>query len=142
MEEVSSYPGNDLESLLHYFSLADAHEDGLAPGVVAVTDDRVQILTAHKAKGLEWDTVAVLHADALTYKAKTETFLTYVRHLPTDTFGDPEVYEEFAAVDNRSDFQKAANAWLQHVGSELAEETARLFYVAICLLYTSDAADE
>ncbi|WP_235969884.1 ATP-dependent helicase [Corynebacterium wankanglinii] len=131
LEEVAAYPGASLDGLLSYFDLARAFEDGLTPGTVAVKEDRVQILTAHKAKGLEWDTVAVLHADAETYKAKTETFLTFTRYLPTDTFGDPDVYPVFAEVENRTDFEKAGKAWLKDVAGDLAEETARLFYVAV-----------
>ena len=84
-----------------------------------------------RAKGLEWDTVAVLHADAATYKSKTETFLTFPRYLPTETFGDPDVYPVFADVENRSDFEKAGKAWLKEVAGDLAEEAARLFYVAV-----------
>lgn len=131
MEEVAAYPGTSLDGLLNYFELARKFEDGLAPGAVTVKEDRVQILTAHKAKGLEWDTVAVLHADAQTYKAKTETFLTLTRYLPTETFGDPDVYPFFAEVENRTDFEKAGKAWLKEVAGELAEESSRLFYVAV-----------
>ena len=131
LEEVAGYPGASLDGLLHFFELARSFEDGLAPGTVVVKEDRVQILTAHKAKGLEWDTVAVLHADAATYKSKTETFLTYPRFLPTETFGDPDVYPVFADVENRSDFEKAGKAWLKEVAGDLAEEAARLFYVAV-----------
>ena len=131
LEEVAAYPGASLDSLLHYFELARTHEDGLTPGNVAVREDRVQILTGHKAKGLEWDTVAVLHVDSATYKATAETFLTYIRHLPTETFGDPDIYEFFAEVENRTQFEKAAKAWIKEVGAELAEESARLFYVAV-----------
>ena len=131
LEEVAAYPGASLDGLLNFFDLARAFEDGLTPGAVAVKEDRVQILTAHKAKGLEWDTVAVLHADAETYKAKTETFLTFTRYLPTDTFGDPDIYPVFAEVENRTDFEKAGKAWLKEVAGDLAEETSRLFYVAV-----------
>ncbi len=131
LEEVAAYPGTSLDALLSYFELARRHEDGLTPGSVTAREDRVQILTAHKAKGLEWDTVAVVHADAETYKAKTETFLTYVRYLPPESFGDPEIHEVFAEVEHRSDFEKATKAWLKEVGAQLAEETARLFYVAV-----------
>lgn len=131
LAEVDAYPGASLDSLLNYFELAREHEDGLAPGNVAVRENRVQILTAHKAKGLEWDTVAVMHADSDTYTSKTETFLTWVRYLPTETFGDPDVYEFFAEVENRTQFEKATEAWKKEVSAELAEESARLFYVAV-----------
>ena len=131
LHAVASYPGTSLEGLLDYFALAREHEDGLAPGAVVSRTDRVQILTAHKAKGLEWDTVAVLHADNATYAAKAETFLTWVRNLPDASFGDPEYLPDFAEVENRTQFEKAGAAWLKQVRAELAEESARLFYVAV-----------
>ena len=131
LSAVAAYPGTSLEGLLDYFVLAREHEDGLAPGAVASRTDRVQILTAHKAKGLEWDTVAVLHADNATYAAKAETFLTWVRNLPDASFGDPEYLADFAEVENRTQFEKAGAAWLKQVRAELAEESARLFYVAV-----------
>ena len=131
LEAVSAYPGSSLDGLLDYFDLARKHEDSLAPGAVTLKNDRVQIMTAHKSKGLEWDTVAVLHADARTYKPKTETFLTWVQHLPTETFGDPEIYPVFAEVETRTNFEAAANEWKKTVTAELEEEAARVFYVAV-----------
>lgn len=124
-DEVAAYPGASLDGLLDYFALAREHEDGLTPGTVAVRTDRVQILTAHKAKGLEWDTVAVVHADQRTYSAKAETFLTQVQRLPS---------EEFTAIEEASDkkeFEDAGQEFLKEVRQASAEETARLFYVAI-----------
>ncbi|MCP1387945.1 DEAD/DEAH box helicase [Corynebacterium sp. TA-R-1] len=131
LDAVAAYPGASLDGLLDYFELAREREDGLAPGAVAVKHDRVQILTAHKAKGLEWDTVAVLHADASTYGAKAETFLTFLNLLQDETFGDPDVYPDFAEVETRSDFLKAGNAWRGIMREAQAEESARLFYVAV-----------
>ncbi|WP_288792689.1 ATP-dependent helicase [uncultured Corynebacterium sp.] len=128
---VEEYPGTSVEALLDYFELAKQQEDGLAPGNVTVRGDRVQILTVHKAKGLEWDTVAVLHADKDTYSSKIETFLAQIPFLQPETFGDPDIYEEFAEVEHRTQFKNAANAWRKHIGEDLAEEQARLFYVAI-----------
>ena len=128
---VEQYPGTSVEALLDYFELAKQQEDGLTPGNVTVRGDRVQILTVHKAKGLEWDTVAVLHADKDTYSSKIETFLSQIPYLQPETFGDPDIYEDFADVEHRTGFQKAAEAWRKHIGEDLAEEQARLFYVAI-----------
>ena len=131
LSAVAAYPGTSVEGLLDYFALAREHEDGLAPGNVPTRTDRVQILTAHKAKGLEWDTVAVLHADANTYAAKAETFLTWVQRVPDASFGNPEYLPDFGEVENRTQFEKAADAWLKLVRAGLAEESARLFYVAV-----------
>jgi DNA helicase II / ATP-dependent DNA helicase PcrA len=48
-----------LGAFLAYLAAAEAAERGLEAGVVDVHADRVQILTVHAAKGLEWDVVVV-----------------------------------------------------------------------------------
>ncbi|WIM68303.1 UvrD-helicase domain-containing protein [Corynebacterium breve] len=124
-DEVAKYPGASLDGLLDFFALAKEHEDGLDPGNVTVTANCVQILTAHKAKGLEWGTVAVVHADASTYDAQAETFLTQVQRLPD---------EEFTAVaeaDDKAEFEALGKEYLKEVRANNQEEATRLFYVAI-----------
>ena len=48
-----------LSAFLAYLEAAEATERGLEAGVVELNADRVQVLTVHAAKGLEWDVVAV-----------------------------------------------------------------------------------
>ena len=48
-----------LSAFLAYLAAAEDEERGLTPGEVEVVEGAVQILTAHAAKGLEWDVVAV-----------------------------------------------------------------------------------
>ena len=58
---AAASPSATLPSLLDYLYTAEHAEDGLEPGEVEVAEDRVQILTVHSAKGLEWHIVAVPH---------------------------------------------------------------------------------
>ena len=51
--------GATLSAFLAYLAAAEDEERGLTPGEVDVVEGAVQILTAHAAKGLEWDVVAV-----------------------------------------------------------------------------------
>ena len=51
-----------MRGLLAYLDAAEYVENGLAPAEVdASAHDRVQVLTVHAAKGLEWQVVAVPH---------------------------------------------------------------------------------
>ncbi|WP_434090269.1 ATP-dependent helicase [Micromonospora avicenniae] len=52
-------PGATLSAFLAYLAAAEDEERGLSPGEVEVVEGAVQVLTAHAAKGLEWDVVAV-----------------------------------------------------------------------------------
>ncbi|MPV52369.1 AAA family ATPase [Corynebacterium sp. zg331] len=142
LEEAASFaaaPGATLGSFLDYCDLARARDRGLEPGSVTVRSDRVQIMTVHKAKGLEWEHVAVPHADAQTWSVKAETFLTQVKRIPPTLRG--EVQEATSAsegtpvflpeAEDRSQFQKAAEEYKKRVREVEAEEATRLFYVAL-----------
>jgi DNA helicase-2/ATP-dependent DNA helicase PcrA len=56
---ASEADGATLTAFLAYLEAAEAEERGLPAGEVEVAEGAVQILTAHAAKGLEWDVVAV-----------------------------------------------------------------------------------
>ncbi|ALC05237.1 hypothetical protein CDES_03925 [Corynebacterium deserti GIMN1.010] len=149
-EEVASHGGIGLPELLDYFQLARDQEDGLEPGEVTVRSDRVQILTVHKAKGLEWEIVSVLHADASTYQAKASTWLSNVSMIPSSLRGDaglgfPEL--DSSEASDATTLKKAGNAFIDDVRSGLVDENSRLFYVAITrservLMVTGSMTDE
>ncbi|WJZ01946.1 ATP-dependent helicase [Corynebacterium freiburgense] len=147
-EEVHAYaliPGATLKGLLAYFQLAKAKDKGLTRGEVQVRADRVQILTAHSAKGLEWDVVSVLHAanttyeDDVTKRAKVDTWVTQVAEIPSTLRGDADTGDgrggapvlDIGFAENRKELEEAIQAHKEEFKTGLFEETTRLFYVAL-----------
>jgi DNA helicase-2/ATP-dependent DNA helicase PcrA len=83
-------PGADAAGLLAYLDAAAVVENGLAPAEVSVAPGRVQVLTVHAAKGLEWQIVAVPHLSARVFPstAAKRTWLTDASELPPLLRGD------------------------------------------------------
>jgi DNA helicase-2/ATP-dependent DNA helicase PcrA len=128
-------PSASLAALLDYLAVAEAAEDGLEPGEVEVAEDRVQILTVHSAKGLEWEVVAVPHLvrDVFPSGRRGGSWLTTVTEMPADLRGDaadlPKLALESAA--DRKEVDQALKAHKEDFAERGLIEERRLFYVAL-----------
>ena len=93
-------PGGDGAGLLAYLdAAADGGErPGARRGAVS-RPDRVQILTVHAAKGLEWQIVAVPHLSGRVFPstASKRTWLTDAADLPPLLRGDRAGHADAAA---------------------------------------------
>jgi DNA helicase-2/ATP-dependent DNA helicase PcrA len=129
--------GADVASLgafLAYLAAASRREDGLEPGTVEVEPERVQVLTVHGAKGLEWDIVGVpgLTANVFPAVSRSGDWTRDPRALPYALRGDASDLPRFdlgaatdlSGADRRRD-------WYQGKVAELGLlEERRLCYVA------------
>jgi DNA helicase-2/ATP-dependent DNA helicase PcrA len=132
---ASASPLAGLPALLDYLATAEDAEDGLEPGQVEVAHDRVQILTVHAAKGLEWQVVAVPHLVNGVFPAakKSSSWLRTVTELPVPLRGDRADLPELA-LSAGADQKELAEALSVHEAAfdtrRLTEER-RLLYVAL-----------
>ncbi|KIU17421.1 ATP-dependent helicase [Mycolicibacterium llatzerense] len=129
-----------IAGLLAYLTAAAEVENGLAPAQVTVASDRVQILTVHAAKGLEWQIVAVPHLVARVFPstASQRTWLTDAGDLPPLLRGDrAELSEHGVPVLDTSDVNDRkvlADKIAAHkalLDQRRTDEERRLLYVAL-----------
>jgi DNA helicase-2/ATP-dependent DNA helicase PcrA len=136
---VSDYartsPSASLPALLDYLAAAEAAEDGLEPGEVEVADDRVQILTVHAAKGLEWQVVAVPHLvnDVFPSRKRTSCWLRAVTELPAPLRGDAADLPtlSLAGAANRKEVEQELTRHAEEFAERDLVEERRLCYVAL-----------
>lgn len=136
-------PGANPSTLVEYLRAAYEAESGLEPGEVIKKPNTVQILTVHKAKGLEWDIVAVPFANRRNFSdaaqpSKEESWTTRAPRIPTHLRGDAADEDgegipvlDLAAVEKSSDHSKAEKALKEKLNQYASKERDRVFYVAI-----------
>ncbi len=126
--------------LLSYLDAAAEVENGLAPAQLAVARDRVQVLTVHAAKGLEWQVVAVAHLSGGVFPstASRSSWLTDAAELPPLLRGDraeagalgiPVL--DTSDVTNRKQLSDKASDHRRQLDQRRVDEERRLLYVAI-----------
>ena len=108
-----------------FLKAAAAHERGLDVDLPPAESKTVKILTMHKAKGLEWEVVAIPHQ--YEARARVEKYTTSAGKLPHDLRGDGAWLPELAPEPSRRDVD-LFNALMK----EHAEyEDQRVEYVAL-----------
>src|SRR5690606_27425827 len=143
-EVVAGYaadPRASLGGLLAFLTAAESVENGLEPGEVEVAKDRVQVLTVHAAKGLEWEIVAVPHIVRGVFPsgAAAGTWLGALAELPTSLRGDrvaADAAEGVPVLDlsdlaDRAELERAIADHKKALERRRLDEERRLFYVAL-----------
>ncbi|OBJ51133.1 ATP-dependent DNA helicase [Mycobacterium sp. 1423905.2] len=126
--------------LLGYLDVAAVVENGLAPAQLAVARDRVQILTVHAAKGLEWQVVAVAHLSGGVFpsSASRSSWLTDPSELPPLLRGDRAAagalgvpVMDTSTVTNRKHLSDTISEHRRQLDQRRVDEERRLLYVGV-----------
>ena len=133
-EHVTAAGGSNLSAFLAYLAAAEDEENGLDAGEVSVTSERVQVLTVHGAKGLEWDVVALPGLVDCVFPAEPRA-VNWTRtrqELPTPLRGDQVDLPALDLTDaaDRKEVRDRLIDFRAAVDERHAREERRLCYVA------------
>ncbi|WP_375481763.1 UvrD-helicase domain-containing protein [uncultured Jatrophihabitans sp.] len=124
-----------LRAFLAYLEAAEDEENGLEAGEVEVAAERVQVLTVHGAKGLEWDVVAVpgLAHEVFPTKPKSINWTRTRHELPAPLRGDNDGLPELdlSQATSRKEVGDLLIAHDAAVTQRHFDEERRLAYVAL-----------
>ncbi|MCV7422068.1 ATP-dependent helicase [Mycobacterium yunnanensis] len=138
--EFAARPAATVAGLLGFLDTAMEVENGLAPAEITVSKDRVQILTVHAAKGLEWEVVAVPHLSARVFPSSgsARTWLSDAGDLPPLLRGDRASVSEHGVpvldtsdVNDRKALSDKITAHRKTLDQRRVDEERRLLYVAL-----------
>ena len=138
--DFASNPDASVQAFLDYLDVARGVERGLAQDIVP-QDGRVQILTVHSAKGLEWNLVAVPHVVKGRFP-KDKAPSNWVRNsweIPSHLRGDRQTETnpggvpvvDIAEATNYKELDELLTGHINELKSTVGEEDRRLFYVAL-----------
>jgi DNA helicase-2/ATP-dependent DNA helicase PcrA len=128
--------GGTLSGFLAFLAAAEEEERGLTPGQVDVVEGAVQLLTAHAAKGLEWDVVAVAGLTRGVWPGSTrgsDHYLMGLGVLPFPLRGDADGLPalDLDAAQDQKDVAAALTAFNRAWRAHDEREERRLAYVAV-----------
>ncbi|MCW2557711.1 MAG: helicase, superfamily [Mycobacterium sp.] len=138
--DFAARPGASVSGLLGYLDAAMEVENGLAPAELSVAHDRVQILTVHAAKGLEWQVVAVPHLSGRVFPstASPRTWLSDPADLPPLLRGDRASVSKHGVpvldtsdVNDRKALSDKITEHKRRLDQRRVDEERRLLYVAL-----------
>lgn len=132
--EVARHPG--VGEFLDYLAAAAEQERGLRRAAEVHLGSRVQLLTVHGAKGLEWDVVVVAGLSENGFPARSRTgaaWLTDPGTLPHGLRGDAARLPQLdtTAVQHQSDLVGRVDDVVAQSKENDLEEERRLAYVAM-----------
>ncbi|GIH11580.1 putative ATP-dependent DNA helicase [Rhizocola hellebori] len=127
--------GAPLSAFLAYLAAAENEERGLSPGEIDVSEGSVQILTAHAAKGLEWDIVAVAGLTKDVWPGRSigsDHYLMGLGVLPFPLRGDRSGLPVLVtAVPDQKQMGRAVQQFEEDWREHDLQEERRLTYVAV-----------